>query len=72
MFRPMGKKAMGRATRVLARGIQFGEGPRWHQGRLWFSDFHAHAVKSVAHEAAAAPEGMLLVAKVDSPRAGLP
>lgn len=39
---------MGRATRVLATGIYFGEGPRWHQGRLWFSDFHAHAVKSVS------------------------
>ena len=39
---------MGRATRVLARGIYFGEGPRWHQGRLWFSDFYAHAVKSVS------------------------
>ena len=35
-------------TRVLCDGIYFGEGPRWHQGRLWFSDFHAHAVKSVS------------------------
>lgn len=34
-------------TTVLASGIFFGEGPRWHNGRLWFSDFHAHAVKSV-------------------------
>ncbi len=34
-------------TTVLASGIYFGEGPRWHNGRLWFSDFHAHAVKSV-------------------------
>jgi sugar lactone lactonase YvrE len=39
---------MGRETRVLAEGIYFGEGPRWHQGRLWFSDFHAHAVMSVS------------------------
>jgi sugar lactone lactonase YvrE len=39
---------MGRATRVLTEGIYFGEGPRWHEGRLWFSDFHAHAVKSVS------------------------
>ena len=39
---------MGRAIRVLATGIYFGEGPRWHQGRLWFSDFYAHAVKSVS------------------------
>jgi sugar lactone lactonase YvrE len=34
-------------TRVLAEGLFFGEGPRWHGGRLWFSDFHDHAVKSV-------------------------
>lgn len=39
---------MTHATRVLAEGIYFGEGPRWHEGRLWFSDFFAHAVKSVS------------------------
>ncbi len=39
---------MGRATTVLAGGIYFGEGPRWYDGRLWFSDFYAHAVKSVS------------------------
>ena len=39
---------MARATKVLAEGIYFGEGPRWNNGRLWFSDFHAHAVKSVS------------------------
>ena len=33
-------------TTVLADGIYFGEGPRWHDDRLWFSDFYAHAVKS--------------------------
>jgi sugar lactone lactonase YvrE len=32
---------------VLLDGIGFGEGPRWHDGRLWFSDFHRHAVSSV-------------------------
>lgn len=37
---------MGKAT-VLTEGLFFGEGPRWHDGRLWYSDFHAHAVKSV-------------------------
>jgi sugar lactone lactonase YvrE len=40
--------AMGRETRVLAGGLQFGEGPRWYEGRLWFSDFFAHAVMSVS------------------------
>jgi sugar lactone lactonase YvrE len=39
---------MARTTKILAEGIYFGEGPRWHDGRLWFSDFYAHAVKSVS------------------------
>jgi sugar lactone lactonase YvrE len=39
---------MARATRMLAEGIYFGEGPRWRAGRLWFSDFYAQAVKSVS------------------------
>jgi len=39
---------MGRNARVLAGNIYFGEGPRWHQGRLWFSDFYAKAVKSAS------------------------
>jgi sugar lactone lactonase YvrE len=39
---------MGRTTRLLCEGIYFGEGPRWRHGRLWFSDFFAHAVKSVS------------------------
>lgn len=37
---------MARAE-ILAEGLYFGEGPRWHAGRLWFSDFYDHAVKSV-------------------------
>jgi len=32
---------------LLADGIDFGEGPRWHQGRLWYSDFFQHAVFAV-------------------------
>lgn len=39
---------MGRRARELTGGIYFGEGPRWRDGRLWFSDFYAHAVKSVS------------------------
>ena len=34
-------------TTTLVGGLYFGEGPRWHEGRLWFSDFYAHAVKSI-------------------------
>jgi sugar lactone lactonase YvrE len=28
-------------------GIQFGESPRWHDGRLWFSDWAAHEIVAV-------------------------
>ena len=37
---------MSKAT-VLAEGLYFGEGPRWHGGRLWYSDFYDHQVKSL-------------------------
>ena len=39
---------MSRAVRTLAQGIYFGEGPRWHEGRLWLSDFYASRVCSVS------------------------
>ena len=32
---------------MLAEGLYFGEGPRWHDDRLCFSDFYDHAVKTV-------------------------
>ncbi len=38
---------MKRQLRTLATGIYFGEGPRWRNGRLWFSDFYSHRVCSV-------------------------
>lgn len=31
----------------LCDGLYFAEGPRWHDGKLWFSDFYDHAVKTV-------------------------
>ncbi|HVX20033.1 MAG TPA: SMP-30/gluconolactonase/LRE family protein [Acidimicrobiales bacterium] len=31
-------------------GLYFGEGPRWHDGRLWYSDFFERAVLSVAED----------------------
>ncbi|HUY16069.1 MAG TPA: SMP-30/gluconolactonase/LRE family protein [Acidimicrobiales bacterium] len=34
-------------TRVLREGLAFGEGPRWHEERLWYSDFFRHGVYSV-------------------------
>ena len=34
-------------TAILRDGLWFGEGPRWHEGRLWYSDFYDHAVHSI-------------------------
>ncbi len=34
-------------TRVLLEGLTFGESPRWHDGKLWFSDFHTNRVMNV-------------------------
>jgi len=38
---------MERRLELVADGIVFGEGPRWHAGRLFFSDIKDHAVKAV-------------------------
>jgi sugar lactone lactonase YvrE len=51
---------------VLREGLYFGEGPRWHDGRLWYSDFFDHAVHAFAPggadervvEVAAQPSGL--------------
>lgn len=34
-------------TQVLLEGLHFAECPRWHDGRLWFSDFYDHRVRTV-------------------------
>ncbi len=31
----------------LVGGIDFGEGPRWHDDRLWYSDFYQHQIRAV-------------------------
>lgn len=31
-------------TKLLLDGLCFPEGPRWHEGKLWFSDMHAKTV----------------------------
>jgi sugar lactone lactonase YvrE len=31
-------------VRTVIDGLHFGEGPRWHDGALWFSDMHDHRV----------------------------
>ena len=34
-------------TETVVDGLGFPEGPRWHAGRVWFSDFHQRQVRSV-------------------------
>jgi sugar lactone lactonase YvrE len=51
---------------VVREGLFFGEGPRWHDGRLWYSDFYDHAVHALVPggedervvEVAAQPSGL--------------
>ena len=33
---------------LLIDGLDFGEGPRWHDGLLWYSDFFQHSVYTVS------------------------
>jgi len=33
---------------LLTAGLLFPEGPRWRDGRLWFSDMHGHDVIAIA------------------------
>jgi sugar lactone lactonase YvrE len=40
-------------TEVVVSDLAFGEGPRWRNGRLWFSDMHDHAVKAYTPESGA-------------------
>lgn len=47
---------------VLLDGIVFGESPRWHAGRLWFSDWGAHRVVALGGDGRAE----VMVATVES------
>jgi len=57
---------MANVTEVLLDGLAFPEGPRWRDGKLWFSDMHAGTVQSVdasgrsevVVEVPAAPSGL--------------
>lgn len=42
-------------SRLFAKGLCFGEGPRWHDGKLWVSDMHAHEVLRFDDEGRATP-----------------
>jgi sugar lactone lactonase YvrE len=35
---------------VVREGLGFGEAPRWHEGRLWYSDFYRHGIFSMAED----------------------
>jgi sugar lactone lactonase YvrE len=56
-----------REISVLVDGLAFGEGPRWHDGRLFLSDMHAHRVLSVD----ATDGSTTVVAEHDSPLSGI-
>ncbi|HJW41065.1 MAG TPA: SMP-30/gluconolactonase/LRE family protein, partial [Rhizomicrobium sp.] len=36
----------------FVRGLKFGEGLRWRDGRFWYSDFYHHRISSVAPDGA--------------------
>ena len=38
---------MPKTTDILLDGLAFPEGPRWRDGKLWFSDMHDQLVKTV-------------------------
>jgi sugar lactone lactonase YvrE len=46
----VGSSWSGTRPEVLADGFWFLEGPRWHEGRLWVSDFFGHRVLTVTEE----------------------
>jgi len=55
------------AALVVRGGLGFGEAPRWHDGRLWYSDFYRRAIYSMAtdgsdevleHEVVTQPSGL--------------
>jgi len=37
-------------TEVVLDGLCFPESPRWHEGRLWFSDMHGQSVMTLGHD----------------------
>jgi sugar lactone lactonase YvrE len=41
---------MAREIKTIIDGMAFTECPRWHEGRLWFSDFYTYRVYSAAED----------------------
>src|SRR5919206_1485791 len=72
-----------RALRTVLTGGSYFEGPRWHEGAWWVSDFYTHRVTRLAPDGAAAvvteveqqpsglgwlPDGTLLVVSMKDQR----
>jgi sugar lactone lactonase YvrE len=72
-----------RTLRTVLGGLAFGEAPRWREGRLWFSDMHAHEVVAMTPDGAREtvvtsptavsglgwlPDGRMLVVSMDDNR----
>ena len=71
-------------VRTVLDGLYFGEGPRWHDGSLWFSDMHDHrvvrtdldanasTVVTITHDEPSGlgwlPDGRLLVVAMETQR----
>jgi len=51
---------------IIADGLSFPEGPRWHDGRLYYSDFYRHVVTAVGEDGE-----MEIVAEVPNQPSGL-
>lgn len=47
VHRPFASPGRFAPLETLLDGLSFAEGPRWHDGRLWFSDFYRHEVVAV-------------------------
>ena len=41
---------MTTAATTVADGFAYLEAPRWHSGRIWFSDFYTHRVLSARED----------------------
>jgi sugar lactone lactonase YvrE len=69
--------------KAILDGLYFPEGPRWHDGKLWFSDMHGHRVMTVGLDGTAAavvdvpaapsglgwlPDGRLLIVSMEDRR----
>lgn len=53
-------------------GLSFGEGPRWHEGRLWSSDFYVVTNSGSGPAMADTRDGRIETMRVDVPGAGWP